>query len=85
VVFGYLIMKSLIKFIITSIIDKPKKFSLSEEITEAGFTNYIINVDQEDIGKIIGKRGQIIKAIRTLVRTKALKEGKKVILTLKED
>ena len=77
-------MKNLIKYIITSIIDKPKEFSLKEEKTESGFTNYIINVDPEDMGKVIGKRGQIIKAIRILVRTKALKKEKKVILTLEE-
>ena len=78
-------MKALIKFIITSIIDKPKEFSLKEEETESGFINYIIKVDPEDMGRIIGKRGQIIKAVRTLIRTKALKENKKAILTLKED
>lgn len=77
-------MKELIKFIITSIIDKPKEFSLKEEKTESGFTNYVLSVDPEDMGKVIGKRGQIIKAIRTLIRTKALREGKKVIFTLKE-
>jgi len=78
-------MKLLIKFIVTSIIDKPKEFSLKEQKTESGFINYIITVSQEDMGKVIGKRGQIIKSIRTLVRTKALKEGKKVILTLNEE
>ena len=78
-------MKSLIKYIITSIIDKPKEFTLKEEKTESGFTNYIISVDPEDMGRVIGKRGQIIKAVRTLINTKALKEGKKVIFNLKED
>ena len=78
-------MKDLIKFIITSIIDNPKGFSLKEEKTESGFTNYIISVDPEDMGKVIGRGGQIIKAIRILVMTKALKEGKKVILTLREE
>jgi predicted RNA-binding protein YlqC (UPF0109 family) len=78
-------VKELIKFIITSIVDKPESFSLSEEKTEAGFINFIVGVDPEDMGKVIGRGGQIIKAIRILLRTKALQEGKKVILSLKED
>jgi len=77
-------VKTLITFIITAIIDKPKEFKLKEETTESGFKNYLISVAEEDMGKVIGKRGQIIKAIRTLVRTKAIKENKKVILTLEE-
>ena len=60
-------MKSLIKFLITSIIDKPKKFSLLEEITEAGFTNFIVSVDPEDIGKVIGK--SLLKSLSRLVKT----------------
>ncbi len=78
-------MKDLIKYIVTSIIDQPKAFSLEEQKTESGFINYIISVAPEDMGKVIGKKGQIIKAIRTLVRIKAFQEGKKVILSLKED
>lgn len=77
-------MKDLIAYLITSIVDDPDKFSLQEEITESGYTNYLIRVAPEDMGKVIGKRGQIIQALRTLVRAKAFKEGQKAILTLEE-
>lgn len=77
-------MKKLIKYIITSIVDKPDKVVLKEEKTDAGFTNYIISVAPEDMGKVIGKKGQIIRAVRAIVHTKAFKDGQKVILTLQE-
>lgn len=77
-------MKELIEFLVTSIVDHPDKFSLKEEATESGYTNYLIKVAPEDMGKVIGKRGQIIQALRTIVRAKAFKSGQKVILTLEE-
>jgi predicted RNA-binding protein YlqC (UPF0109 family) len=77
-------MKKLISYLITSIVDQPDKFCLKEETTDSGYTNYLIKVAPEDMGKVIGKRGQIIQALRTIIRAKAFKEGQKVILTLEE-
>ena len=42
----------------------------------------IIKADENDIGKIIGKQGKIAKAIRTIVRSSAMKLGKKVIVEI---
>lgn len=75
-------MQDLIKFLITSIINKKDKFTLTESQMENGLTNYVVGVDPLDMGRVIGKKGKIISALRTLVRTRALKEGKKVLLTL---
>ncbi|HUV47260.1 MAG TPA: KH domain-containing protein [Candidatus Bathyarchaeia archaeon] len=78
-------MKNLIQFIILSIVDKPDEFKLTEEKTESGFINYLVKLAPEDMGKVIGKKGKIIRAIRNLIRTKAFREGQKVIFTLEED
>jgi predicted RNA-binding protein YlqC (UPF0109 family) len=78
-------VKKLIEFILTSIVTKPKKVKITKSATESGFTQYIAQVDPEDMGKVIGKGGKIIHAIRTLIKTKALKENKKVLFTLQED
>ncbi len=79
-------MKELISFLVTSIVDNPDKVDLSESYNEtSGFTTYILSVAQEDMGRIIGKKGKIIRALRNLVHVAAIKQGKKVILALKED
>ena len=78
-------MKKLIKFILTSIVDKPKKVKIKKILTESGFSQYTAQVAPEDMGKVIGRDGKIIHAIRTLIKTKAIKENKKVIFTLQED
>ncbi len=44
----------------------------------------VINVDKEDIGKIIGKNGRIISSLRVLVSSIAKKEKKTVKIEVKE-
>jgi uncharacterized protein len=74
-------MKELIEYLIALIVDNPDKVVILEEEREGTFF-YTVKVEQADMGKVIGKEGKIIKAIRTLVRTLAIKEGKKIQLDL---
>lgn len=69
---------------IKNIVDKPESATV-EESTDQGFTNLTIYVDQTDMGKVIGKSGRIIKAIRDLVRILAVKENKRVNVSLAQE
>jgi len=76
-------MEELLTFLVTSLVDKPE----SVEITASSDDEMVTlncRVDKEDMGKVIGKEGKTIKAIRTLLRTRAGKEGKRVFLILEE-
>jgi len=76
-------MKKLLKYLITSLAEKPKKVKIDEE-EEGELINLTCRVDKEDMGKIIGKQGKVVKAIRNLLRTKAGRQKKKVFFTLEE-
>ncbi len=76
-------MKDILKFIIASIVENPKKIEIKEEENE-GVINYDVTVAKEDMGKIIGKNGKIIKSIRNVMRIPALKQGKKIFIQLTE-
>ena len=74
-------MKELVEFIVKSLVDNPEKLVITTE--EAGeVLKIFIKADENDIGKIIGKQGKIAKAIRTIVRSAAMKLGKKVIIEI---
>ncbi len=77
-------MKKLVSYLITSIVDNPDKVEITETSTPQGLIQLNVKVAQEDMGKVIGKRGNIIKAIRSLLRVKTILTGKKAILTLEE-
>ena len=49
--------------------------------TESGdTTQFIVKVAEEDKGKIIGKQGKVIKALRTLATAVALKKSQKIVV-----
>ncbi len=78
-------MKKLLRFIITSIVDHPKKVKIvSEKSENPQVKSYLISTDPTDVGKIIGKNGKIIKAIRNLAQVLSLKQKRRVLIKIKE-
>ena len=76
-------MLELIKFITEQFAEKPDKIQyLVEE--KGNNVDVTIVLDESDMGKVIGRQGKIAKAMRTLVKTAALKEGKKYNIEIKE-
>lgn len=74
-------MKDILIEIIKSIVDKPEAVQV-EENESNGLTTLMITVDKDDMGKVIGKGGKIIKAIRNIMRIKAIKEQKRIMINL---
>ena len=76
-------MKDTLLFIIKSIVEKPDDVSVNEEEND-GVITFSVAVAQEDMGKIIGKQGKVIKAIRNVLKIPAIKENKKIFISLSE-
>lgn len=76
-------MKELVTFIAKSLVDKPECVQVDEEERDNVFIQ-MLRVDQEDLGKVIGKQGSTAKAIRTLLAVTATKQGKKSKLEIVE-
>ena len=74
-------MKDLIEFLAKNIVSEASKVKVEEQAGEGGQV-IKLSVAQEDMGKIIGKSGRVIKALRSLLKIKAIKEGKRVYLDL---
>lgn len=77
-------MKEFLAYIVKNLVDKPEEV----KIKEVGGSQTIIfelSVDQADIGKIIGKEGRTIKAIRSLLMTVANRNNLRVNLEIIED
>jgi hypothetical protein len=53
-----------------------------EEVEGASMIVLELSVDPEDMGRIIGKEGRVANAMRTLLRTSAAKDGKRVNLEI---
>jgi predicted RNA-binding protein YlqC (UPF0109 family) len=76
-------MKEFIEYLIKQIVNYPDDVKV-EEIESNGFFTYNINVNQEDMGIIIGKKGRNINSLRNIAKSKAIKDGVKIDLHLQE-
>ncbi len=75
-------MKDTLQFIISSIVDNPDDVKIDEEQNEEGINNLTITVNQEDIGKVIGKEGKIIRSIRNIMKVKAMKQNARINISI---
>jgi len=76
-------MKKALEYIVSSIADYPEKVAIEEQ-EQDGIINFTVKVAKEDMGKIIGKNGKIIRAIRNVIKIPAIKQNKKINVTLAE-
>ena len=67
---------------VKSIVDNPDKVVVTEYI-EGDEVMLTLNVAEVDMGMVIGKRGKIAKAIRTIMKTVAKLDDKKVTVEIK--
>lgn len=74
-------MKELIEYLAKNLTAEPKKVLVDEEDID-GRNIIKLHVAEEDMGKIIGKGGRIIKAIRTLLKIRAIRQNRRVYLEL---
>ena len=59
-------------------------FALKKTEDDRGMV-YLIHVNQEDVGRVIGKGGSVIQSIRTIARIRAIKEGIHAYVKIAED
>ena len=78
-------MKEFLEYLVTQIVDRPEAVVIDEKIDNLGIINLEITVAPEDMGKVIGKAGRIIKALRDLVRILAVKRNLRVNVVLQEE
>ena len=72
-------MKELVEFIVKNLVSDPESVTV-EEVEKERETVYTVKVVGEDFGKIIGRSGKIATAIRTVIKTAAKKNNKRVFV-----
>jgi predicted RNA-binding protein YlqC (UPF0109 family) len=72
-------VKELVLFMVKRLADHPERVEVKES-EQAGLVTLELTVAEEDKGRIIGKQGKVIKAIRSVVSAAASKAGKKTVV-----
>ena len=73
-------MKELIEYLTRALVDEPDAVSIDSYEDEDGTIIYELHVAEGDVGKVIGRGGRTVNALRTVVRAAATGEGRRVLV-----
>ena len=76
--------KELVEFIVKHLVTQPDSVEVENGEEDDG-SKILIRVAHEDVGRVIGKRGATINAIRLLAKAAAVKAGERVDVDIVED
>jgi uncharacterized protein len=77
-------VKDFLEYVARSLVDKPDAVWVEVDDDEDE-TVLTLGVDQEDMGRVIGRDGRIANALRDLLRAMAAKDGRRVELEIVND
>lgn len=76
-------MKELVQFIVEALVDYPEQIAINE--IHGGQASVMeLMVAKEDLGKVIGKKGKTVQAIRTILNASGAKDKRRMVLEIME-
>ncbi len=74
-------MTELLAYLARELVDEPDAVRVDEEEREDALV-LVLHVAPDDVGKVIGRQGRIARALRTLVRASAVRNGRRVLVEI---
>ena len=71
-------MKDILETIIRHLVENQDAIEITEASTDSNVTTYEVKVASEDMGRVIGKQGKTAKSIRTVMKSIASKDKKRI-------
>ena len=76
-------MRDTIEMVVKALVDDPSAVDV-REVQREGTTRIEVRVAQPDMGKVIGKQGRTVRALRSLVYAAGLKQHRRYVLDVVE-
>jgi uncharacterized protein len=77
-------MQEFLEYVVKGLVQKPEAVTITP-IEREGMTVYELRLDPDDVGKIIGRQGVTINAIRSLLLAGSAKKGMRCAVEIVED
>jgi predicted RNA-binding protein YlqC (UPF0109 family) len=77
-------MQAFLEYVVKGLVQKPEAVTVTPT-DRAGMTIYELRLDPQDVGKVIGRQGQTINAIRSLLTAGSAKKGIRCSMEIVED
>ncbi len=75
-------MKELLEYMVKELVDNPDDVQITEEEEDEKTVIFKLKVAEEDLGKVIGKKGRTANALRVVMRAASAKRGKSSIVKI---
>ena len=76
-------MAELLAYLARQLVDEPSAVSVKEEEREGAIV-LMLTVAKDDVGKVIGRKGRIARALRAIVRASGAHSHRRVLLEIVE-
>ncbi|MCX8155137.1 MAG: KH domain-containing protein [Verrucomicrobiae bacterium] len=77
-------MQAFLDYVVKGVVDHPEQVTITP-VERGGLTVYELRLHPEDVGKVIGKQGAMINAIRALLQAGAARKGLRCAVEIVED
>jgi uncharacterized protein len=74
-------MAELLAYLARELVDDPDSVSVESEERDGSLV-LLLHVAPDDVGKVIGRGGRIVRALRTVVRASAARDGRRVLVEI---
>ena len=74
-------MAELLAYLARELVDEPDAVRVDAEEREGALV-LVLHVAPGDVGKVIGRGGRIVRALRTVVRASAVRDGRRVLVEI---
>jgi len=75
-------VKELLEYMVKELVDNPDNVEIEEEEEDEKTVIYKLRVAEDDLGKVIGKKGRTANALRVVMRAASAKRGKSSIVKI---
>ncbi len=75
-------MKELLEYMVKELVDSPDNVEIMEEEEDDKTVIFKLKVAEDDLGKVIGKKGRTANALRVIMRAASAKRGKSSIVKI---
>ena len=73
-------MKDLVEYLARALVDRPDEVRVDEFEEDDGTIVFEVEVGEDEVGKLIGRNGRTINALRTVIRASAVRHNRRVLV-----
>jgi predicted RNA-binding protein YlqC (UPF0109 family) len=73
-------VRDLVEYLVKALVDRPDEVTVDEFEEDDGTIVFELTVAEDDVGKVIGRNGRTVNALRTVIRASAVRHNRRVLV-----